>query len=97
MKSFSTAALTVMMASSASAFTQSSSSSSPSTTALNAGMPDRMWDKMVDPSERSKALPFLPRPINLDGSMVGDVGFDPFYLSSIPKNFVVLLIVIYYY
>ena len=87
MKSFSTAALTVMMASSASAFTQSSSSSSPSTTALNAGMPDRMWDKMVDPSERSKALPFLPRPINLDGSMVGDVGFDPFYLSSIPKNF----------
>mmetsp|Transcript_47787 Transcript_47787/g.116313 ORF Transcript_47787/g.116313 Transcript_47787/m.116313 type:complete len:253 (+) Transcript_47787:164-922(+) len=88
MKSFSTAALTVMMASSsASAFMQSSSSSSPSTTALNADMPDRMWDKMVDPSERSKALPFLPRPINLDGSMVGDVGFDPFYLSSIPKNF----------
>lgn len=46
-----------------------------------------MWDSMVDPTERSKALPFLPRPINLDGSMVGDVGFDPFYLSSIPKNF----------
>ena len=32
-------------------------------------------------------MPFLPRPINLDGSYVGDVGFDPFYLSSIPKNF----------
>jgi light-harvesting complex I chlorophyll a/b binding protein 1 len=46
-----------------------------------------MWNKMVDPTERSKAVPFLPRPINLDGSMVGDVGFDPFYLSSIPKNF----------
>merc|ERR1712003_397872 len=46
-----------------------------------------MGDKMVDPTERSAALPFLPRPINLDGSYVGDVGFDPFYLSSIPKNF----------
>jgi light-harvesting complex I chlorophyll a/b binding protein 1 len=23
----------------------------------------------------------------LDGSYVGDIGFDPFYLSSIPKNF----------
>jgi Chlorophyll A-B binding protein len=87
MKSFSTAALTVMMASSTAAFMQSSSSSSQQPTALNAAMPDRMWNKMVDPSERSKALPFLPRPINLDGSMVGDVGFDPFYLSSIPKNF----------
>jgi len=53
---------------------------------LNA-MPDRMWDSMVDPNERSEALPFLPRPINLDGSMVGDVGFDPMYLSSIQKDF----------
>lgn len=42
---------------------------------------------MVDKNERSKAIPFLPRPANLDGSYVGDVGFDPFYLSSIPKNF----------
>jgi Chlorophyll A-B binding protein len=25
----------------------------------------------------SQALPFLPRPVGLDGSMVGDVGFDP--------------------
>jgi len=50
-------------------------------------MPDRKWDTMVDKTERSAALPFLPRPINLDGSYVGDVGFDPFYLSSIPKNF----------
>ena len=55
-------------------------------TSLNA-MPERMWDKMVDKNERSKAMPFLPRAINLDGSYVGDVGFDPFYLSSIPKNF----------
>lgn len=49
-------------------------------------MPERMWDKMVDPTERSKSLPWLPRPINLDGTMVGDVGFDPFYLSSIQKD-----------
>jgi len=50
-------------------------------------MPDRLWDTMVDKTERSKAMPWLPRAINLDGSMPGDVGFDPFYLSSIPKNF----------
>jgi light-harvesting complex I chlorophyll a/b binding protein 1 len=55
-------------------------------TSLDA-MPERMWNKMVDKTQRSKAVPFLPRPINLDGSYVGDVGFDPFYLSSIPKNF----------
>ena len=46
-----------------------------------------MWDSMVDPTERSIACPWLPRPVNLDGTMVGDNGFDPFYLSSIPKNF----------
>lgn len=84
MKSFA-AAVSAMMATSAMAFVPASTTGG-STTALDA-MPDRMWDKMVDPTERSKALPFLPRPINLDGSMVGDVGFDPFYLSSIPKNF----------
>jgi light-harvesting complex I chlorophyll a/b binding protein 1 len=50
-------------------------------------MPKRLWDSMVDKNERSKSIPFLPRPINLDGSMVGDVGFDPMYLSSIPKDF----------
>jgi len=32
-------------------------------------------------------LPWLPRPVACDGTYVGDVGFDPFYLSSIPKNF----------
>jgi len=33
--------------------------------------------------ERSKALPFLNRPELLDGSMAGDVGFDPLGLSTI--------------
>jgi light-harvesting complex I chlorophyll a/b binding protein 1 len=50
-------------------------------------MPDRMWDQMVDKTQRSASLPWLPRPKALDGTMAGDVGFDPFYLSSIPKNF----------
>lgn len=71
-----------LLASTVSAFAPAQQKTS--STALNA---DRMWDKMVDPTERSKAVPFLPRPINLDGSMVGDVGFDPFYLSSIQKDF----------
>ncbi|KAL3920153.1 MAG: hypothetical protein SGILL_003409 [Bacillariaceae sp.] len=83
MKTFA-AAVSAMMATSAMAFAPSSSTES--STAMKA-MPDRMWDKMVDPTERSASLPWLPRPINLDGSMPGDVGFDPFYLSSIPKNF----------
>ena len=77
-------ATVAMMAASASAFTTSQSSST--STAMNA-MPDRMWDQMVDKTERSASVPFLPRAKALDGSYVGDVGFDPFYLSSIPKNF----------
>merc|ERR1719326_56128 len=32
--------------------------------------------------ERSAALPFLKRPPALDGSMVGDVGFDPLGIST---------------
>jgi hypothetical protein len=86
MKAFS-AALVATMASSALAFAPASTSQK-STTSLNAaGMPDRKWNEMVDKTQRSASLPFLPRPAALDGSMVGDVGFDPFYLSSIPKNF----------
>ena len=75
---------TTLLAGSAAAFTTNSASQS--TTALKAA-PDRLWDSMVDKTERSKAIPFLPRAANLDGSLPGDVGFDPFYLSSIPKNY----------
>jgi len=78
-------AAAAMMASTTAAFAPSQSGA-PTKISLDA-MPDRMWDSMVDKNERSKAMPFLPRAINLDGSYVGDVGFDPFYLSSIPKNF----------
>lgn len=84
MKSFSLAVAS-LLAGSAAAFVSNSATQCPGSS-LSA-MPERKWDSMVDPTERSKAVPFLPRPINLDGSMVGDFGFDPFYLSSIPKDF----------
>lgn len=77
------ATVAAMMAASASAFTTTSQTTS--TTSLSA-MPDRLWDTMVDKTERSASVPFLPRAKALDGSYPGDVGFDPFYLSSIPKN-----------
>jgi light-harvesting complex I chlorophyll a/b binding protein 1 len=34
-------------------------------------------------AEKSQALPFMNRPALLDGSMAGDVGFDPLGLSNI--------------
>jgi len=87
MKTFS-ACLVASLAASAMAFAPASTSSS-STTALNAekAMPDRLWNKMVVKEERSKSVPWLPRATALDGSAPGDNGFDPFFLSSIPKNF----------
>jgi len=33
--------------------------------------------RMIESEPMSQALPFMPRPLALDGSMVGDVGFDP--------------------
>ncbi|CAN0172519.1 unnamed protein product, partial [Laminaria digitata] len=35
----------------------------------------------------SKSIPFMPQPEGLDGSMVGDVGFDPLNLSGIDIDF----------
>merc|ERR1719231_1813058 len=35
---------------------------------------------------KSQSLPMLEAPPTLDGSYVGDVGFDPFQLSMIPFN-----------
>ena len=34
-------------------------------------------------AEMSKSIPFLVKPEKLDGSMVGDMGFDPIGLSEI--------------
>ncbi|CAN0026021.1 unnamed protein product [Pylaiella littoralis] len=35
----------------------------------------------------SRSIPFMPQPENLDGSMAGDVGFDPLGLSAIDIDF----------
>jgi len=35
-----------------------------------------------DEGEKSKALPFAPRPKLLDGTLAGDVGFDPFNFAG---------------
>lgn len=37
-------------------------------------------------AEMSKSLPFMPVPEKLDGSMAGDVGFDPMGLSEIQQD-----------
>jgi len=34
----------------------------------------------------SKAVPFMPQPVALDGSMSGDVGFDPLNISGVWFN-----------
>ena len=61
----------VLLAGSASAFAPAQQASSHVSTSLNA--------------ERSKSLPFMNRPPLLDGSMAGDVGFDPLGLSNIDE------------
>mmetsp|Transcript_23492 Transcript_23492/g.60424 ORF Transcript_23492/g.60424 Transcript_23492/m.60424 type:complete len:208 (+) Transcript_23492:60-683(+) len=38
--------------------------------------------KMAAPADKSQALPWAPRPVNLDGTLAGDVGFDPLGFSS---------------
>lgn len=75
------------MASSAMAFAPAQSGKF--STALNVDkvMPPRLWNEMVDKTQRSASVPFLPRAKALDGTLPGDYGFDPFFLSSIPKNF----------
>lgn len=37
-------------------------------------------------AETSEALPFLPRPEKLDGTLIGDVGFDPMGISEIQQD-----------
>ena len=36
----------------------------------------------VDDEIRSIALPFATKPVNLNGELAGDVGFDPFKFSD---------------
>ena len=40
--------------------------------------------RMAEP-EKSQALPFAPRPKLLDGTLPGDVGFDPFGFAGDDK------------
>ncbi|CAM9737716.1 unnamed protein product [Choristocarpus tenellus] len=43
---------------------------------------------MSEAAAKSKSIPFMPQPPALDGTMAGDVGFDPFGFSSwIPLDF----------
>jgi hypothetical protein len=46
------------------------------TTVLNNDLWGQPPGKDGDNAERSKALPFAPRPKLLDGTLAGDVGFE---------------------
>ncbi|CAM9768601.1 unnamed protein product, partial [Chrysoparadoxa australica] len=54
-------------------------------------LPSRPSMTMSMPT-RSKAIPFMPQPAKLDGTMVGDVGFDPLGLSAIDFDFSTLIV-----
>merc|ERR1719198_757335 len=41
---------------------------------------------------KSQSLPMIEAPPTLDGSYVGDVGFDPFQLSMLPWNMAEVLV-----
>lgn len=44
--------------------------------------PLQLYHDQQDISEPSASLPFLARPLHLDGSLAGDRGFDPFNFAS---------------
>lgn len=43
----------------------------------------KMQSVLSSRAGKSKAMPFLSQPANLDGSMPGDVGFDPLGITSV--------------
>lgn len=47
---------------------------------------DDLWGKSPDEKDMSTALPFVARPKLLDGSLPGDVGFDPFSFAGNDKE-----------
>lgn len=87
MKHFSTCIVALSLATAAMAFAPVNTRSSSTALKAEQGMPERKWNQMVVANERSASVPFLPRATALDGTAPGDYGFDPFFLSSIPKNF----------
>jgi len=71
------AASIAFLAASASAFAPASTRSVTSALAM-ADENDELFQSTPPPAakEMSKALPFVPRPKLLDGTMAGDVGFE---------------------
>jgi len=74
---FSTAILFTSLATSAAAFAPRSNFKAKSTKTQLSSSPDR-----AQQTEKSEALPFQLRPHALDGSLAGDVGFDPIGFAS---------------
>jgi Chlorophyll A-B binding protein len=74
------AASLLVLSTTASAFTSPVSKSSMTSIKMSEPVetetPVVIPETPVQPS-MSAALPFMPRPLALDGSLVGDVGFDP--------------------
>lgn len=91
----SIASAIVILASSACAFVPTSNVplSSPSSLRLSDEVLEVLEEIPNDPANlnelirksQSKAIPFMERPELLDGSMAGDVGFDPLGLAKSPK------------
>ena len=67
----------LLLAPLAGAFTVPNAATSSSSTALNAA-PKNKGPAMI----KSKSLPFAECPAVLDGTMAGDVGFDPLCFSA---------------
>jgi hypothetical protein len=53
---------------------------------LNSKSPSSSCSQLNAEKEMSKSLPFLARPKLLDGTLAGDVGFDPFNLAGDDKE-----------
>merc|ERR1711957_565418 len=55
---------------------------------LSLGMSENQWDDSTPPTgpQKSQALPFMTVPAFMNGSMAGDVGFDPFGFADSPEN-----------
>ena len=51
-----------------------------------AAMPAQRTNSIALNAEMSKSIPFLVKPEKLDGSMAGDMGFDPMGLSDIQTD-----------
>ncbi|KAL3759902.1 hypothetical protein ACHAWU_005069 [Discostella pseudostelligera] len=74
------AALTLLAAGSAAAFAPQHALTTTTASSSSLSMSSN------DNKEMSKALPFAPRPKLLDGSLPGDVGFDPFGFGGADKQ-----------